>query len=193
MDIKDVIKQFAAREIVPIDVQDDVVPIVNNSDKCELYFWPMDMDENIMRGNIVHWDYPNGDGIIQNCIDIHFCKSLSVDWQRLVCCKELVHLCDPIEVRVMTHGGLDKLIEKIVLPPEMTSISDGGSVLNDRVAIAHALAILFPWTCRQLMMTPFKEGLITIDQIAEMVDIPMEYAALVMDDGWHQIYHIITI
>ncbi len=101
-------------------------------------------------------------------------------------------MCDPVDARVMTAEGLEKLLHKIGLPQELTAHDDGNGVWNDRIAIWHALAILFPWSCRQLLMGPYKSNLISIDDIAAMVDIPVEYAAVVMDDVWSRTYHVIS-
>jgi hypothetical protein len=192
MKIADLVKALSTREIVPIDAQDDVVPLVQRDLNLEIYCFPVEMDGEILRGNMSHWEWPDQNGEIHHVLDIHYDKSLSPDWARLVCVKELIHLCDPIEARVMTEAGLDRLINKIILPPAMQTLEDGDGVWNDRAGITHALAVLFPWSCRDLFMGPFKAGKITIDEIAKTVDIPVEYAAVVMDEIWEGYFHFIS-
>lgn len=192
MEIKDLIAHFAVYEKVPVDVQDHVVPVLRENSKFELYFWPSDkIDTGIYKGQITQWEYPiNGEWI--TVFDIDYAESLPLDWARLVCCKELVHILDPVDHRVMTEDGFQRLIEKIVLPPGLSDGSDSVKVLSDRIAIWYALAILFPWATRQLFKKPLEDGKISIQEIADYVDLPVEYAALVMHDVWEETHHIIS-
>lgn len=191
MDVKDLIANFAAWESVPVDVQDDVVPVLKANSSFELYFWPVEMDTGIYMGQFEHWEYPIEDRTI-TVYDVPYSNSLSTAWARLVCCKELIHILDPVDHRVMTDEGLNRLIEKIVLPPGTGDSSDGIKVLSDRFAIFLALAILFPWATRQLLKEPYEEGKITLEKIAELVDLPEQYVALVMHDIWEETHHIIS-
>lgn len=190
MEVRDLIAHFAAREVVPVDVQDDVVPVLKEIGGFELYFWPNEkINTDIFKGSITHWEYPIGKDV-QTVYDISYSTNMSTDWQRLVCCKELVHILDPVDHRVMTDESFSRLIEKIVLPPGMGDASDGAKVLSDRVAIYYALAILFPWATRQL----FKEAKdkISIDKIAEIVDLPVVYVQLVMHEVWEETHHYLS-
>lgn len=192
MEIRDLIAHFAAYEKVPVDVQDHVVPVLKENSTFELYFWRCEeIDTGIYKGQMTQWEYPCGDKTI-TVFDVDFAASLTPDWERLVCCKELVHILDPIDHRVMTEDGFHRLIEKIVLPPGLSDGSDSIKVLSDRIAIWYALAILFPWATRQLFKKPLEEGKLTIEEIASIVDLPVEYAALVMHDVWEETHHIIT-
>lgn len=193
--IQELVLQLSGREVVPIDADDDIVPLVSAGLTLDIYTFAVDMETGVLRGKMSLWEWSDENSVPpteHHCLDIHYAKSLPNDWARLVCVKELIHLCDPIEATVMTEAGLDRLINKIVLPPAMQSAEDGDGVWNDRTGIMHALAVLFPWACRELLMTPFKEGKLSIDEIAKLVDIPVEYAAVVMDDIWETYFHFIS-
>lgn len=153
----------------------------------ELYFWEEDLNTDILKGRIENWEYPK-DGQIVNCIDIGYSKNLRKDWQRLVCCKELIHILDPIDCRVMTEEEFDRLCEKIVLPLDLQEPLDGKPVWTDRLAVYQALAILFPWASRQLLLQPFKLEKISLEEIAASTDLPIRYVSLVMSSVWEVVH-----
>ncbi len=193
MEVKDLIAHFAACESVPVDVQDDVVPVLKANSNFELYFWPNDaIDTGIYKGQMEHWEYPDGNGGVITVYDVQYSSKLSPAWARLVCCKELIHILDPVDQRVMTDDGFSRLVEKIVLPAGMGDASDGSKVWNDRFAIYYALAILFPWATRQLFKEPLHEGKITIADIAVKVDLPESLVNLVMHEVWEETHHLIS-
>lgn len=195
MDIKDLISHFSTWEKVPIDVQDHVIPVLSANTQFDLFFWPMPddaMDIGIFRGFITQWEkIPFGE-TYRTHVSISYAASQTTAWQRLICCKELVHILDPIETKVRTDLAFNKLIEKIVLPPEMQDAADGVAAIGDRWAIWQALAILFPWATRELLLQPYVAKTISIERIAELVDLPLEYVQVVMNDVWAENYHSIN-
>jgi hypothetical protein len=194
MSIKKLIAELSRRENVPIDLQSEVVPLVRSMcghENLEIYFWSKEFQEQILKGEIAHWDYPDN-GTVKNVIDIDYPKNLGRDWQRMICAKELVHVLDPIDTRVMTDAAFDAFCEKLVLPPEFHDPVDGMQVWSDRLAVYQAVAILFPWACRELFSGPYKARKITADFIASTVDIPVRYVKLVMTDGWQQVHQILS-
>lgn len=193
---KDLIIHFSAYEDVPIEVQDDVVPILQAYMPFDLWFWPMPaevLDTNIYKGMVkVDELIPWNDGTTRRSVEIQYADFLPTCWQRLVCCKELIHYLDPIEQRVSTDPAFQRLVERIVLPVEMYDANDGMSVWNDRLGIWHALAVLFPWACRQLYEAPLRDGKMTLEEIAGEVDLPVEYVAVVMHEDWAHVYHLVV-
>jgi hypothetical protein len=98
-----------------------------------------------------------------------------------------LHILDPEENRVKNQEELRQQFEKIVLPTEFQDpIKDGVKVLSDRLATYLAVAVLFPWTTRQILMPAYTERKLTLEDIARIVDIPLRYVALVMDDRWEE-------
>lgn len=80
---------------------------------------------------------------------------------------------------------------KIILPPELQDPVDGEQVWSDRAAVYQAVAILFPWATRELLMRTFQEGKLTIEDIATMLDLPSRYVRLVMSDLWKEQYEAV--
>jgi Zn-dependent peptidase ImmA (M78 family) len=179
---------FADREDPPIDVDEVVTYLREHGVKDEINFVAADLNTEILRGHIFHFVIPQAmyrDPIF--CADIYYAKSQTKDWQRLVCCKELLHILDPEEQRVKNKEELRRQFERIVLPAEFQDpIKDGEKVTSDRVATYLAVAVLFPWATRELFRPSFQAGKLTLEDIARAVDIPVRYVALVMHDRWER-------
>src|SRR5437868_5473575 len=89
--IADVIKHFASRTTVPVQVDEVVDYLRAEGIKDKIWFWTVESDVEILRGKMKHWEYPDGDGNTVQCLDVDISKNLDDRWQRLVSCKELLH------------------------------------------------------------------------------------------------------
>ena len=115
------------------------------------------------------------------------------EMERLVCCKELLHILDQNYMKVSTPSAVVDLIEKIILPPELVDpFADGIHTNSDRVAILHALAVLFPLSARAILLPPFKDGKLSAQKIAEIAELPVYYIQLVLNDGWLHIHKLLA-
>lgn len=189
MTITKLIAEFSERVVVPVELDDVVASLVKRGVRDEIYYWKVDSDTDVLRGEITYWKYPDGEGGHKHCADIDYAKSLPIDWQRLVICKELLHILDPVESRVAAPDEVRELIQKIRLPPEdQEPLRDGMKVLSDRVGIYQALAVLFPWKTRELLGPPLADGKITIQDISLMLSVPLRYVAVVMSTLWPPAY-----
>jgi hypothetical protein len=91
----------------------------------------------------------------------------------------------PAAARASTPELVEQLVKKIVLAPEdQDPLHDGDQVNSDRRAIYQAVAVLFPWAARKLVMPAYKAGTLTVADIAKMVHLPTRYVQLVMSDVW---------
>ena len=83
------------------------------------------------------------------CTLIVYSSKLSLDWQRLVCAKELIHVMDGKEEKTETAEELEGLIEKLIGP---LSTEDFGladlMAGKGKLAVYQALAVLFPDSAR---------------------------------------------
>jgi hypothetical protein len=196
MSVADLIKEFDGRKSVPVDVNDVKDALVARGIRDEIYFWEADIDPTILRGQLVHWDpekdweYPTDpmQDVKKRVADIYYAKGLPLAWQRLVSCKELLHILDPTGARTATQEAVTRLTEKIVLPPDLQDATDGYAASTDRVALLQATAILFPWAARELIVA---NGGLSRAEIAKLVDLPERYVALVMDEQWPAIRDIL--
>jgi hypothetical protein len=192
MRISDLIKKFSVLEAVPVPVSGVDAIIRENKAGHVIMYHEVELDTKLLRGQFTQWESKNSDGEVIHYVDIFFGKDLEKDWQRLVCCKELLHLLDADVTKVATLEQFDKLIEKIILPADLQDpINDGHHVDSDRIAIYEAVAILFPIAVRTLLLQADSKSKYTVQEIARIVDLPVRYVSLVMSDLWPDIHKIL--
>jgi hypothetical protein len=64
--------------------------------------------------------------------------------------------------------------------------------LTDRVAVAQALAVLFPFAARAVLLEPYRTKKIDIDVIAELAELPPKYVSAVMNDNWESTHALLV-
>jgi hypothetical protein len=189
------IRAFSTRRRTPVQTEEVLEVLKTWGVRDEIWFFTVQMDTEVMKGQLVQWETPWNDNTTKRYADIYTAAGLSPGEKRLIECKELLHLLDPDWALVNTREAILGLIEKIVVPPEMQDPfgDDMEHANSDRLAIIHALAVLFPWEVREALLPVFAAGRITVKQIAEqVVDLPEKYVATVMSKAWQEIYGILA-
>ena len=195
MTVSALIRTCSQWDWLPTDVDTHVKPeVIKLGVTDEIYFWAdSKLNPEILRGEIQHWDYPEWSPRIDpvRVADITYSQQMPHEWQRLVCCKELLHIIDPIETRVTKPEEIDHLIERIVLPADLQDpFTDGIHALTDRVAIIYAAAILFPLASREILLEAHSKKKLSIPKIAQIAELPARYAALVMSETWPELHRL---
>jgi hypothetical protein len=111
-------------------------------------------------------------------------------WQRLVVCKELIHILDPDYALTNTRKDVANLIKRMALPIDLQALTNNQE-LNDRFGQLQALAVLFPRAARNLLLEPYNAKKITSKEIAALAEIPVHYVAFLMSDEWEKIYSLL--
>jgi hypothetical protein len=193
MKVSKIIKAFATRTHLAVDVNDVVKFLKDNGIKDEIEFFPVALDSDVLLGKVVHW--VRRDGVYAEpifCADIYFCKDEENDWRRLICCKELLHILDHDWAKARKPKEVRRLAEKIGLPRDMQQpLKDGVHVNTDRLAEYQAIAVLFPMAARDLLLQPLNAGQLTLNDIARLAEIPRRYAGFVMHEAWTAIYPLL--
>lgn len=192
MDAVDLIKAFEGETKLPVDVNDVLAVLRGNGHDDDIEFIGVDLDPDILQGGIRIFHVR--DGVYSDprrCVNIYYNRNSSKDWQRIVCCKELLHIMDPAAANSGTPEAIEKLAKEIGLPPEMQDpVTEGLGTNLDRLAEWRAVAILFPMTARNVLR-PFCPSSLKLPDIARQADIPSRYAGLAMHDIWDQVYPIL--
>jgi hypothetical protein len=193
MSAKALIRKFSELDYLPVDIATVVAELQSLGVKDEIHcFWDQNLDQTVLRGYIKHDEYPQPSGPPKQIAEISYAK-MGHEWERLVCCKELLHLLDPVDQRTWKAEDINRLVEKIILPPDLVDpILDGLHALVDRVAIAYAVATLFPFKAREILMPTYQAKKFTLADIEEMAELPRRYVAMVMSDAWVEIHKLIA-
>jgi hypothetical protein len=111
------------------------------------------------------------------------------EMERLVCCKEMLHILDPEFLKARTVETVDRLISEIILPPDVTNLmNDGAHTSLDRVGIWHAVAVLMPLAAVEILRPSLKAGKLSIERIAEIAELPLFAVAVAMSDSWPSLH-----
>lgn len=191
MSLKKLIALFSYHTKLPVKIEDVVDQVVEMGIQDNITYVGVDYDVGVLRGQFVRLSSVRL-GVYADPVyfaEIYYARNQGMDWQRLVVCKELVHLFDSPEAATKTEAELIHLMEMIALSPELQFQKDDGfKVLTDKLATLYAIAILFPKDARDALMQPYKQGLMSAGDIARAVEIPERYIRLAMSDGWEKIY-----
>lgn len=101
---------------------------------------------------------------------------LDPEMERLVVCKELLHIFDKPEQRVTTSAQLDDLVNGIILQKFNTGSFD--AVFNDFMGPFLALAVLIPPTARRRFIDAIVRKELTSAEIASFVGLPHQYVSV---------------
>ena len=154
----------------------------------------MDFPQNSVKGLGWFFDLQSKLGCFPVDVEEHVVPEFKkLEWQRLVCCKELLHILDSVETRVSRPEDIERLVEKIVLPADLQDpFTDGIHALTDRVAATYAAAILFPFAAREIVLKPFLERKLPLTRLADMAELPPRYVAIVMSEIWPEIHKMLV-
>jgi hypothetical protein len=182
------INEFSAREILPVEVDDIVAYLRARGIKDEIYFFDADIDTDVLKGTIVHWEY-QAEGWTYKVADIYTARTLTPEEKRMVQAKELLHILDHRVDRANTLEEVEILIKQMALPPsEIDWKTDSDHTRSDRSGILYALPVLFPMAVRDLFLPKLKEDKIDIDFIADIVALPKSAVGFVMSDLWAAVH-----
>lgn len=191
MTAKILIEHFAATTQLPMRVRtirDHMIQTLDIKDRIQ--FVGVEIDVNVLRGFLHQYREKEIKGSALRpmaCADIHYDKRQPIEWQRLVCCKELLHLMDPKDYRTNTPAHVKRQIERIALPPGMDNLrTDGMRVWGDRLADLQAVALLFPLEARRVIVE--KVDTIGPENVARLVRLPEKYVRWVISPEWEELY-----
>ena len=194
MKLPELIKSFEDQEVLPIDVNDILLKLREAGNDDDIEFVGVDLDPEVLLGAIRIFYVRNGVyADPKRFVNIYYDRTRTVDWQRMVCCKELVHILDPETAHTKLAAEIDLLAERIGLPPEMQDPAADGFATNiDRMAEYRAAALLLPMAARELLMPKIRDGSLKIADVAKLADMPTKYAGFVLNDVWETVYPLLT-
>jgi hypothetical protein len=190
MSLKSLVETFSCHTRLPVLIQDVVAQIVEMGVEDKITYVGVNLDINVLRGMCIkRTKRPGVYADPELVADIYYATNQEKDWQRLVVCKELIHLFDATEASTTAESDLNHLMENMALSPELQFQKDDGlKVTTDKLAILYAVCVLFPKDAREVLLEPYRQGIISAGNIARTAEIPEKYVRLAMHDEWEAIY-----
>ncbi len=187
------VKAFADRTTLPIDLDEVAQWLIHHSIQDEINFIPVDLDIGVIRGFLKRVRRPKGGWDIDpdDVSNIYYDRNQGDDWIHLVCAKELLHILDA--ATCATKEQFEKLTRSLALPMDMKHLlSDPDFALVDKIGSAHAAALLLPMAARELLLPAYEARILTDEDIAKMAVMPVQHARSVMSAAWPEVYDIIA-
>lgn len=189
MFLKNLIRAVASIDCMPIEVTDLSEQLIAAGCQDKIVFHPTDEDPGTFHGT--YYRYTEHSGAYSQpefTTLIVFSKHLEFEWQRMVCCKELIHACDKEIEQTNTKEEVEALLEKVLGP--LTPVEYGLADLmaaKDKLALYQALALLFPPEAREQAVKALEAATdkqTELERIARWASLPYELVELVMQPGW---------
>lgn len=176
-----VYEHFACHTVLPVRLSDIRDHILESCDVHEIIRYGVDIDPNILRGALRLFrhrpPYASDDIITAHIV---YSKHLDEEYQRIVCCKEMLHLANGHEFTARTADQVTQLIEQIVLPIEAARLP---AVQDDHAGVLRALTVLLPRDA----IARLKELEVPAEDVAIMARVPLPYAKLAMSKHWERV------
>lgn len=166
------------------DISDAIVTCLQMQD--EIICSPEDLDPKEVKG--VFYQYTERDGVYTDPLLktlIVYSQNVSLEWQRIICAKELVHVCDSKLSKAMSESEVEELLSRLLgkASSEDFGLADFRAAI-DRLALYEGLAILFPNSARDHALALLANGQTTYALIANWIGLPIELVIFVLSEKW---------
>lgn len=184
--LKELIKRLEDRTELPIEVEEVVAILVELGCKDEIRFYDVAADPTKIHGAFDQFIYhPGVYADPQFVALIPYNSSDPTEWQRLVCCKEMMHLFDSELERTDSVDEVPSFLDKLLGP---MSTEDFGladfMAIKDKVATYQCLPLLMPRAALQAARQAVESGQKTPQEIADWAKIPLLFVNLMLAEHW---------
>lgn len=179
--------KFDGRTELPIEIQEICDALIEMGYQDDIRVVPEHMDLTQLLGTYVQWSEPNGVYGEPNWVSlIVYPSNVDPMSQRLVCAKELVHVCDAQVTKTNDPSEIMELAQvlsnKSIVTGEMQIT--GMKVATDILAQSKALMLLFPKAARIIARQQIADGNMTLDGLEEISQIPKGTLQELLDPEW---------
>jgi hypothetical protein len=188
------IDHFSSFTVLPVDPDDVRDQIISYGIKDEIEFVGVTLDTRIIYG--AFHQHIRRDGVYAEpviCADIYYDTSLTRDWRRLVCCKELLHILDHSVSKTASKMECENLVTHLAdFTLESPFSREKLQAWTDELMMFHAAAVLFPWDARESLYRDYCQDNTRLDEIIKAVDLPESVVRLVLSEGWPNLYNTLS-
>lgn len=184
--LKELIERLENRTELPIEVQEIADLLIELGFQDEVRFYDVAADPTRIRGAFDQFVYRPG--VYADPVRVALIPYNSNDpteWQRLVCCKELMHLFDHDIERTDKEDEVPSFLDKLLGP---MSTDDFGladfMAAKDKIATYQCLPLLMPKAALDIARQAVAEGVKTPEDVADWAGIPLRFVMLMLDEQW---------
>ena len=190
---KNLLTHFRGRVKLPVDVGEISDFLIRSGCQDSIILHPEELDAKELRGTFVQYTTHAGAYSAPEFVTlIIYPQNAPLAEQRIICGKEIIHLCDGKIARTNTADEVDALIDKLLGPLSTEDYGLADIMASvDRLALYQALALLFPMAARDVAIERIAEGVATVETIAAWAMLPIPVVRLILSDEWIEIHAVI--
>ena len=189
-----IIEGTSNTDSMPIEVSDVVNIITENGHQDNIILVPENTDPRQLLG--VYYQYTTRAAVYGTpnfTTLIIFSCNVCVEWQRVICCKEMVHICEKKFEQTHTQEEVVGLIEGLLGPLSTENYGIADLMAGkDRLAVYQALGILFPAAARKRAVEAISNGSKTAFDVAKWVCLPLSLVEVVLLPEWPEFFETIS-
>jgi hypothetical protein len=185
--LKKIVESLKDRTALPVEVEEISAAIIREGCQDTIYFKGID-EEDPAQIHGAFWQYVRRPGVYADpefVALIPYNNRDTVAWQRVTCCKEMVHLFDSDLERTDKSDEVVDLIGRLL---SRLSTDDFGVVdlmaSKDKLALYYCLPLLLPKAALLVARDAVKAGTLTVKKVAEDACMPIGLVRLMLNEEW---------
>ena len=190
--LRELIETFQDRVDLPIEIDEirDAIIALGFQDKIILS--AEDLDTGVLKGAYYQWREQRGvygEPVWTSLVV--YPEGESIENQRLICAKELIHICDRSVVKARSPDAVLDLAKKLVGPFEAPN-GDFADIMaaTDKLAQYQSMNLLFPIAARKLARERIENGMADLARIADWAVLPETSIAMLLDEAWDDVSEV---
>jgi hypothetical protein len=178
---------------LPVEIKELISVLVDAGIQDEIYLRPVNTDPGSLRGAIRQ--FRKHQGVYGEALwvtHIVYSQNSPLEWQRITCAKEIVHLFDKDIEKTDTIEEVMGLIDKLVGPltTETFGVVDIQATV-DRFAVYKCLPLLLPKAALSDAKLSVSRGELSIQEVAEAACMPSELVSIMISDEWDKVIQLL--
>ncbi len=195
MSIGRVVRHFEASGKLPVDILEVLEQVRSHVPDERIRLKSVNVDPTRLRGGCWRYRYKIDDGSILmpiQCSTIVYSAQMDLRWQRLVACKELIHVLDPDPITTSKMEDVVHLAETLASATgPVRPAANNLQTFFDQLAKWQATTILFPFGFREEILPYVADGRVDVATLSEWTQLPTECVQVVLSDAWEPLREVV--
>lgn len=184
--LKKIIADIEHRDELPVEVSEIVDAIIAEGCEDIIFLKGVDADRSEVHG--AFWKFVRHTGVYsdpQHVAIIPYNQNDPIEWQRVTCCKELMHLFDSDLERTDNAEEVPALIDRLLSRFSSDEVGKADLMASkDKLALYMCLPLLLPKAALLQARAAVASGAKTEEEIASAASMPLDLVRLMLDEEW---------
>jgi hypothetical protein len=185
MSIGRVVRHFEAIGRVPVDIKDVLALVREIVPEQTIRMRGVNVDPGKLLGTCYRYAIDDSNILLPRQVAyVVYNKRVEVERQRLICCKELLHIIEPNPLWTSTKEQVVHLLERI-RNEDNNPLSDPKALETfvDQIGRWHAMSVLFPFGLWEEVFPKVPHEL-SAEKVADWVELPVDHVRAILQPEW---------